>query len=57
MQESWENMARLPKFQEFKLALDAGLENLRKWYRKVDETDAYFICLGLFLHLYETTCC
>jgi hypothetical protein len=27
-------------------ALDNGLENLQKWYHKVDDTDVYFICLG-----------
>lgn len=51
MQEAWENMARVPKFQDFKPALEAGLDNLRKWYRKVNETDVYFICLGLFFPL------
>jgi hypothetical protein len=49
MQEAWENMANLTKFHEFRMAIEAGLANLRKWYRKVDDTDAYFICLGMSL--------
>src|SRR5580658_3890430 len=46
LQEAWENMASNEKFQVLQAPIEAGLENLRKWYRKVDETDAYFICLG-----------
>ena len=44
--QSWENMADLPKFAEVEHAIRKGLENTIKWYRKVDDTDAYFICLG-----------
>jgi hypothetical protein len=46
MQEAWENMAVLKKFEDVREAIEAGLANIRKWYRKVDDTDAYFICLG-----------
>jgi hypothetical protein len=46
MQEAWENMANHEKFKDVAAPIEAGLENLRKWYRKVDDTDAYFICLG-----------
>ncbi|KAG1812887.1 uncharacterized protein BJ212DRAFT_1482953 [Suillus subaureus] len=31
-------------------ALHAGLENLGKWSQKTDQTDIYFICLGLSPH-------
>ena len=44
--QSWENMADLLKFAEVEHAIRKGLENTIKWYRKVDDTDAYFICLG-----------
>jgi hypothetical protein len=47
MQESWENMAKHNRFQDVTAAIDAGLENIRKWYQKVDDTDAYFICLSM----------
>lgn len=50
LQESWESKARLPKFKEIEPAIRAGLDNLGKWYRKTDETDMYFICLGEVCH-------
>jgi hypothetical protein len=40
-------MADLPQFSELEGALRKGLANLDKWYRKVNNTDAYFICLGI----------
>jgi hypothetical protein len=46
LQETWESMACTPKFVEIAGAIRRGLKNLMKWYRKVDDTDAYFICLG-----------
>jgi hypothetical protein len=46
MQEAWENMAVHKKFEDVQEAIEAGLANIQKWYRKVDDTDAYFICLG-----------
>ena len=47
------NMAKHDRFEQVHTAIDARLENLQKWYRKVDDTDAYFISLGpsLFVHL------
>jgi hypothetical protein len=42
-------MECLKKFEVVAPALSAGLENLNKWYRKTDDTDAYFICLGTVL--------
>jgi hypothetical protein len=47
--QSWENMADLPKFSEVEDAIRKGLENIDKWYRKVNDTDAYFICLGMLV--------
>jgi hypothetical protein len=41
-------MANNPKFHEISNAIHAGLDNLGKWYQKTDDTDAYFICLGMF---------
>src|SRR3954454_1567176 len=49
MQTVWENMANDPKFQVVEDAIQAGLKNLGKWYQKVDDTDVYFICLGMLL--------
>lgn len=53
--QSWENMAKLPKFFEVKHAISKGLENITKWYRKVDDSDAYFICLGIFYYFRFTS--
>jgi hypothetical protein len=46
LQEAWTNMAAHPRFAEVSDAINDGLDNLRKWYRKIDDTDVYFICLG-----------
>ena len=40
-------MAKDPKFGDMAKALKAGLENLKKWYCRVDDSDVYFICLGM----------
>ncbi|KAF8804094.1 hypothetical protein BYT27DRAFT_7108250, partial [Phlegmacium glaucopus] len=29
------------------LAIEKGLAKLNKWYKAIDETDVYFICLAL----------
>ncbi|KAF5371872.1 hypothetical protein D9615_009521 [Tricholomella constricta] len=47
LQETWENMADLPRFYEVEEVLRKGLTNLEKWYCKVTDVDAYFICLVL----------
>lgn len=52
LQETWENMVKLDKFDEVADGITAGLSNLNKWYRKTDDTDAYFISLGMFGLLY-----
>jgi hypothetical protein len=36
------------RFAEISPAIRAGIDNLDKWYRKTDDTDAYFICLGKY---------
>jgi hypothetical protein len=46
LQQSWENMASTSKFVDIKDAIHAGMANLAKWYRKTEDTDVYFICLG-----------
>jgi hypothetical protein len=48
--QSWENMAGLSKFSKVEPAIQKGLKNIDKWYRKVNDTDAYFICLGAFAY-------
>ncbi|KIJ51774.1 hypothetical protein M422DRAFT_244123 [Sphaerobolus stellatus SS14] len=49
LQYVWENFVKLPKFKLVKVALEAGLKNLNKWYKCTDNSNAYFICLVLDL--------
>ena len=39
-------MAASPKYVDLSDSIMSGLENIRKWYGKTDDTDAYFVCLG-----------
>ena len=48
LQENWRNTAKHSRFYKISNAIYMGLGNLEKWYRKTDNTDAYFICLGKF---------
>ena len=47
MQQKWERMVKNPRYQRIALALQAGLDNLCKWYRALDDSNLYFICLVL----------
>lgn len=47
MQQRWEAMTKEPKYASVADALEAGLHNLRKWYRSLDDGNMYFICLVL----------
>jgi hypothetical protein len=42
----WGTMANVSKFSKLKGAITHGLANMDKWYRKTNNTNAYFICLG-----------
>lgn len=44
--EQWETMLAHPRFARVASGIRKGLEKLRKWYRRTDDTDVYFICLG-----------
>ncbi|KZT27265.1 hypothetical protein NEOLEDRAFT_1061268, partial [Neolentinus lepideus HHB14362 ss-1] len=43
LQNGWESMAKDSHFSQVKDAINAGLDNLRKWYKKTDASSAYFI--------------
>lgn len=48
--ETWGNMSRYLKFSgELGSAIESGIENLEKWYKRTDDTDVYFVCLGEFI--------
>src|SRR5260370_29041025 len=45
LKETWGNMANLPKFSEVKDVIGKGLKSLEKYHGKVNNTNAYFLCL------------
>ncbi|KAG1805825.1 uncharacterized protein BJ212DRAFT_1486171 [Suillus subaureus] len=47
LQEMWQTMANSSKFSSVSMAIEAGVNNLQKWYHKTDDTSIYFICLAL----------
>lgn len=61
MQTRWEALLTQEEFAPVHEGICAGLTNLNKWYRKLDDTDFYFICLGTFylsdVGLWLTTTC
>lgn len=44
-------MAQASKFNGVANTIHLGLENICKWYRKTDDMDMYFVCLGEFFLL------
>lgn len=42
----WEEMAKDPQYSIIADAINAGLENMLKWYRACDETSIYFVAHG-----------
>ena len=47
LQDNWETMLNVEKFAPVCDAIEKGLEKLQKWYMRIDESDTYFICLGM----------
>lgn len=45
--QHWEDFAVNPQYND----LHVGLENLTKWYRSTDESDAYFVTVGLLIYV------
>ena len=44
----WDSMVKQPRYRDVREAINEGIQSLKKWYRKVDNTSAaYFICLGM----------
>jgi hypothetical protein len=46
LQQMWGTMAKAAKFNKLVDMIEAGLENMDKWYHKTKDTNMYFICLG-----------
>jgi hypothetical protein len=56
MIKTWENMAAAHQYTIVHDALIEGLNNLAKWYKKTDDSAAYFICLGtLYSNIVSTS--
>jgi hypothetical protein len=47
-------MAAVPRYDKVHDALIEGLDNLAKWYKKTDDSTAYFICLGMIHKIDDT---
>ena len=54
LQSQWEQLRDNPKYEPVKHALEAGLKNMSKWYRKTDDTSIYFISHGSSSYSYFT---
>ncbi|KAJ3492900.1 hypothetical protein NLJ89_g11143 [Agrocybe chaxingu] len=44
LQSDWEEKLADPEYAPVAHALEAGLANMLKWYRKTDDTSIYFVC-------------
>lgn len=47
LQENWKTLAKTPKFARVRHGIEKGLAKLKKWYMATDQTNMYFICLGM----------
>lgn len=53
LQDHWETFAALPKFRRLRNAIEKGLAKLRKYYALIDQSNVYFITLGMFDFIIE----
>lgn len=47
IQDQWEKKLTNPLFKSVHTAIEAGLKNVRKWYRRMDDTDVYILTMVL----------
>ena len=50
LQTRWEQMAKHERYRSLAPAIRAGLDNLGKWYRELDVSDAYVVCHSTLSH-------
>ena len=50
LQDKWERMMKDKRFEQVHSAIEAGLRNVRKWYKKMDDTDVYVVTMGTWLN-------
>jgi hypothetical protein len=48
VQSGWESHRLNPVYAPVKHALEMGLKNMNKWFRKADDTSIYFISHGMY---------
>ena len=46
LQEQWMSMANATRFASITPTIQAGLDNLNKWYNKTEHTDIHIMCLS-----------
>ena len=46
LQENWEIVRRIPKFEKVEHGITKGLEKLQEWHMATDQPNMFFICLG-----------
>jgi hypothetical protein len=47
IQDKWEKLAQGSEYRMVASALRAGLANIKKWYSRMDDTDAYIMSMAL----------
>jgi hypothetical protein len=47
IQDKWEKKLGNPRYQSLWPAVEAGLNNIRKWYKRMDDTDVYILAMAL----------
>lgn len=52
LMSDWEDLLDNPEFEPVHHALRAGIRLLEKYYRRADDTDAYFISHGMYPSAY-----
>jgi hypothetical protein len=56
LMSNWEDLLDNNDFEPVHGALHAGVKLLKKYYRRADNTDAYFISHGMFPSFIITDC-
>lgn len=53
LQDRWETFAALPKFRRVRDAIEKGLAKLRKYCALIDQSNVYFVALGMINFMIE----
>jgi hypothetical protein len=47
IQARWENLRDNPDYKPIRSAIEAALVNVTKWYKRLNDTDCYILCMAL----------